>query len=110
VDYARKVGDLWACWKRWFSQNDFKILWNVIPLFNVVPLEKKGTIEVSMIMRRRVWIYYFVFLNPSLSGSLLTPFSISLRIILCSLFSFLILLGVFLLYTSYVLGLCPLRF
>ena len=45
-------------------------------------------LEISIIARRRVWTYNYVFLNPSLSGSLLMLLLISP--ILFSLFSFLI--------------------
>jgi hypothetical protein len=37
-------------------------------------------LEVSKIVRRRVWTYNFVFLNPCLNGSLQMPFSISLTL------------------------------
>jgi hypothetical protein len=75
----RQMVELLACWNGRFSGNDFTIVWNVIPSY-IVHLKKKEILKVSMIARRRIRIYNFVFLNPSFSGFLLMPFSISLTL------------------------------
>jgi hypothetical protein len=47
-------------------------------------------LKVSMIVSRRAQIYILVFINLSLSGSLLTPFLMSLTLSIFALFLFVI--------------------
>jgi hypothetical protein len=103
----RLVVDLMACWKISVGRNDINIVWNAIPSFLSGSFGEKGTLATSMIMRRRAWIYKFCFLNSYLSGSFITSSFMSLALQTFLLFFLVLdLLGVFLLYTFYVLGMC----
>lgn len=91
----RQVVELLACWKRRFTQNDFNDVWNAIPFYLM------WCIQRELIVRRRTRIYSLVSLNPSSSGSFLTPFSMFLAFqIFVPFFLILDVTGYFPLYTS----------
>ena len=72
---------------------------------------EKGMLKSSMIKSEQAWINGLVFLEPFLSGSLLPPYSMSLAInVFVLFFYFSCFAGCFLLYGSWVSGLCSLCF
>jgi len=100
----RRVVDLLACWNRRVGHNDINIV-STIPSFLMWCTWRERNARSFDNRERMSSDLQTCFLNPYLSGSLLLPFSMSLATLIFVLFFLTLDCCVFLLYTSYVLGL-----
>jgi hypothetical protein len=75
----RRVVELLACWKRRFNRKDLNVILNVIPSCLMWYVWREMNAR-SFNDCEKTSSDSFVSLNPSMSGSLLTPFLMSLTL------------------------------